>query len=545
MKTLSRDVGVASFVALALAAGFSCKSDTSSPVAVATVALTPASGSVNVGSTLPLTAQAEDAHGNPLTGRPIAFTSSDTNIATIAASGVVTGVAPGVVTLIAAIDSKSAQAQVTVMAVRDDWVTYGHDVRRTSASLGSVTGPLSLSWSYTPPGTAGHALSSVINAIGTVEGVFVRSSLNSGYGYGLSPAIDRVSPTGQHVWTFNMGTDADFGDWASLMGNRVIVNSDGARFVDQTTGVSAHSNGVDTWGEILTDSSTLYFTNDVQIDGPGVYAAAYDSAFKSRWSANKFQSCRGSASATAGGLALSNGVLFYAPKYNVGKPATVLPFASGVFSLSASTGAQQGYHASTPYSRISADGSRVYLIENSTTLVALAQSDLHVVWSAPIANPGEQSPVIANGLVIVATSTDVEAYNATTGTKSWSSAALSGAAAHWSSTFQGGNCGNVQIPVSFGATATIAAALGSRTLVVTASDGVHILALGTGAELWHGRISGIAGTVGNPVIVNDPARGAIVYVEDYTKLYALTPPAVLAILGDLRAPHASGAARKP
>lgn len=538
------------FLAIACAAGLvfgslSCGSDSSAPEPIASLVLSPASGSVNVGSTLPLTAQAQDAHGTVLTGRPITFASSDTNIATVSASGVVSGVAPGSVSVTATSGAKSAQAQVTVMAVRDDWVTYGHDVRRTSASLGSVTGPLSLFWSYVPPGTSGHALSSVLNAIGTVEGVFVRSSLNSGYGYGLSPAIDRVSPSGQHMWTFNMGTDADFGDWASLMGNRIIVNSDGTRFVDQTTGVSAHSNGVDTWGEILTDSSTLYFANDVQIDGPGVYAGAYDSAFKARWSANKFQSCRGSASATAGGLALNNGVLFYAPTYNVGKTTTVLPFASGVFALNATTGAQQGYHASKPYSRISADGSRVYLIENQTTLVALSQSDLHVVWSAPITNPGEQSPVIANGLVIVGTSSDVEAFNATTGAKSWSSAALSGAAAHWSSTFQGGNCGNVQIPVSFGATATIAAALGSRTLVVTASDGVHILALGTGADLWHGRIAGIAGTAANPVIVNDPSRGAIVYVEDYTKLYALTPPAALAVVGDARAVGANGMKKRP
>jgi len=276
-----------------------------------------------------------------------------------------------------------------------------------------------------------------------------------------------------------------------------------------------------------------------------VFAGAYDSAFKARWSANKFASCRGSASALAGGLALSNGVLFYAPKYNVGKPTTVLPFASGVFAFNATTGVPAGYHASLPYSRISTDGARVYLIENSTTLVALAQSDLHVVWSTPVTNPGEQSPVIANGLVIVGTSSDVEAFNATTGVRSWSSAALSGVAAHWSSTFQGGTCGNVQIPVSFGATATIAAALGSRTLVVTASDGIHVLALGTGVDLWHGRVAGIAGAAGNPVIVNDPARGAIVYVEDYSKLYALAPPPALAIVGSVRAAGTRGARTRP
>ncbi|MDQ2768658.1 MAG: PQQ-binding-like beta-propeller repeat protein [Gemmatimonadota bacterium] len=545
MRFPPRHLVAAISVAGALALGLSCRSDSTSPEPVVTLLLTPPTGFVNVGSTIAFTAQAQDAKGNVLTGRTITFVASDTNMATVSASGVVTGIAPGAVTITATADTKSAQSQLTVSAVRDDWTTYGHDVRRSSASLGSVTGPLSLSWSYVPQGTAGHALTSVLSAIGTTNAIFVRTSLSSGYGYGISPAIDRVSTAGQHVWTYNMGTDADFGDWASLMANRIIVNSDGTRFVDQTSGLSVHANGVDTWGEILTDSSTLYFANDVQIDGPGIYTAAYDTAFKARWTANKFASCRGSASAMAGGLALNNGLLFYAPTYTVGKPATVLPFSSGVFAFNAATGVQVAYHASTPYSRVSADASHVYLIENQNTLVALAQSDLHVAWSAAIANPGEQAPVVANGLVIVGTSTGVEAYNATSGVKSWSSGALSGAAAHLYSTYQGGSCGNVQIPVMPGSSTTIAAALGSRTLVVTASDGVHILALGTGADLWHGRIAGISGTASNPVIVNDPSRGAIVYVEDYGKLYALAPPPVLAILGNVRETVAKGVRARP
>jgi outer membrane protein assembly factor BamB len=236
----------------------------------------------------------------------------------------------------------------------------------------------------------------------------------------------------------------------------------------------------------------------------------------------------------AGGLALNNGVLFYAPAYSVGLPATQLPFASGVFAFNTSTGAKVAYHASTPYSRLSADDSRVYLVENTNKLVALAQSDLHQVWSVAVTNPGEQAPVIANGLVIIGTATDVEAYDASTGAKSWSSAAMNGAAAHWYSTYQGGTCGTVQIPVAYGPTTTIAAALGSRTLVVTAYDGIHILALGTGVDLWHARVTGIPGNVGNPVIVNDPAKGAVVYVEDYGKVYALSVPPVPAVIARRR-----------
>jgi hypothetical protein len=40
--------------------------------------------------------------------------------------------------------------------------------------------------------------------------------------------------------------------------------------------------------------------------------------------------------------------------------------------------------------------------------------------------------------------------------------------------------------------------------------------------------------VGNPVIVNDPAKGAVVYVEDGGKLYALSVPPVAAVVANRR-----------
>ncbi|HEY7861072.1 MAG TPA: Ig-like domain-containing protein, partial [Gemmatimonadaceae bacterium] len=201
MHFQSRRLHATAFAAALLTIGISCSSDTSAPVPVATIAITPPSGNVNVGSTLVFTVELQDAHGKVLSGRAISFTSSDTNMATVTAAGTVTGIAPGSVSITAVSETKAAQAQVAVMAVRDDWTTYGHDARRTSASLGSVTGPLTLAWSYVPQGTSGHALSSVESAIATVDAIFVRSNLHTNVGYGLSPAADRVSPAGQHVWT--------------------------------------------------------------------------------------------------------------------------------------------------------------------------------------------------------------------------------------------------------------------------------------------------------------------------------------------------------
>jgi hypothetical protein len=430
---------------------------------------------------------------------------------------------PGSVTITATDGTHSGQAHLTVDAIEDDWLTFGHDAHRTSAVWASVTGPLKLAWHYVPTGTATNPVIQVLYPLARTDLVTIRAELQTNYGYGITPGAERVSTSGQHVWTYAMGTDADFGNSSSLLGNYLIFNDDGVRYVDLGTGKSVHGGGVDSWGETLADSGILYLENSAQIDGPGVYIGAYDTAFKSQWTANKFATCRGSAAAIAGGLARNNGVIFYAPAYNKGTTTTALPYASGVYAFNDKTGAKLAFHASTPYSRISADAQNVYLVEGSNTLVARAQSDLHTVWSVPVTNPGEQAPVLADGLVIIATATDIEAHAVATGTVVWTQN-ITGADAHWSETYQGGSCGTIQIPTAGMSSATMVAALSSRTLIVTANDGMHVLSLATGADVWHGAISGTPAywRAGNPIIVNDPVKGATIYVTDYQGLYALT-----------------------
>jgi len=88
---------------------------TVTPVPVASVTVTPASASVAVGATVQLTATPKDANGNPLTGRVITWSSSNTAIATVSGSGLVTGVAAGgPVTITATSEGRSGSAAVTV-----------------------------------------------------------------------------------------------------------------------------------------------------------------------------------------------------------------------------------------------------------------------------------------------------------------------------------------------------------------------------------------------------------------------------------------------
>ena len=231
------------------------------------------------------------------------------------------------------------------------------------------------------------------------------------------------------------------------MGNRVIVNSDGTRFVDQTSGLFRAQQ----WRRHVGRDSHGFVYAVLREQCPDRRAGSVRRRIRYRiqGALDREQIPElprlgvgdgGWARAQQRRAVLRAGV-------HVGKPATTLPFASGVFAFNASTGAKQAYHASMPYGRMSANASRVYLIENLNTLVALSQTDLHVVWSATIAGPGEQAPVVANG------SRDRRRRRPPSRRTTHPPVQRAGAPRHsaerlriWYSTYQGGSCGNVQIP---------------------------------------------------------------------------------------------------
>lgn len=87
---------------------------TVSVVPIATIVVTPASDNLVVSQTLQLTAVAKDAQGGTLTGRPLSWSSSDAAKATVSSTGLVTGVAPGTVTITASAEGKSGSSTLTV-----------------------------------------------------------------------------------------------------------------------------------------------------------------------------------------------------------------------------------------------------------------------------------------------------------------------------------------------------------------------------------------------------------------------------------------------
>ena len=74
----------------------------------------PPNAHLNVGETTLAAATLRDASGNALTGRSLAWTSSEPSIATVAASGLVTALGPGSAMIIATSEGRSGQAPLTV-----------------------------------------------------------------------------------------------------------------------------------------------------------------------------------------------------------------------------------------------------------------------------------------------------------------------------------------------------------------------------------------------------------------------------------------------
>ena len=123
---------------------------TVSATPVATVALTPDSGVVMVGDTLRLTATLLAASGDTLTGRAITWTSSDTAVATVDASGLVTARAIlDSVTITATAEGHAAPAKLRVV------VRFATVLAGDGHSCGLTAAGAAYCWGYNGEGALG------------------------------------------------------------------------------------------------------------------------------------------------------------------------------------------------------------------------------------------------------------------------------------------------------------------------------------------------------------------------------------------------------
>ncbi len=155
----------------------SCTEPTVVDNPVATIQLTPPTSSVRAGSTVTLVARPTDVEGQLVDVGAIAWSSSNTTIATVSTTGVVSARAPGEARIAASAMGKSATATVTVMAreVAAVVVTPATismrvgvsgplNAQTIDADGGTLTGRV-ITWTSSNPAVA------IVSAEGTVTGV--------------------------------------------------------------------------------------------------------------------------------------------------------------------------------------------------------------------------------------------------------------------------------------------------------------------------------------------------------------------------------------
>ena len=147
------------------------------PPAVATVSVGVAEASVVIGAMTTAVATLRDAGGNLLTGRTISWSSDNSGVATVSATGVITGVAIGTATIIAESEGQSGSVQVMItlppvttvtVSLASSTLTIGATTRATAitrdASGVIVTGR-AVSWS------SDNALAATVSSTGVVTAV--------------------------------------------------------------------------------------------------------------------------------------------------------------------------------------------------------------------------------------------------------------------------------------------------------------------------------------------------------------------------------------
>ncbi|HJQ10339.1 MAG TPA: Ig-like domain-containing protein [Gemmatimonadaceae bacterium] len=151
------------------------------PVPVASVLVSLANSSVIIGDNTTATATARDASGNTLTGRPIAWSTADPQIATVSSTGSVTATHIGSTRVIATSEGHEGSATLTVTAVpvatvtvtlAPDAVNIGQTVQATASvtdARGHIVTDRTISWSSGSPTVATVSGDGLVTAVG--EGV--------------------------------------------------------------------------------------------------------------------------------------------------------------------------------------------------------------------------------------------------------------------------------------------------------------------------------------------------------------------------------------
>ena len=208
------------------------------PAPVASLSVTPDPASVDEGATVTLSASALDASGNATTWQSIAWTSSNTSVATVDAQGKVSGHQPGWAYIQATADGVKAGAEVQVKAVATPPTTPAPVL----ADVTPGSGPISGGTAVTVRGT-GFQTGAVLSFGGTVANAAtvvsdtMMTALTPPASAGIV-TVEVVNPDGQRSGLTNSFTylaPAPSGPIGITSLSRDVGSSDGGTRVTLTT----------------------------------------------------------------------------------------------------------------------------------------------------------------------------------------------------------------------------------------------------------------------------------------------------------------------
>lgn len=142
--------GLTPCLAAVVAVMSACDSGTTEPepAVLTSITVTPATVSVAMGETRQMTAQAMDQNGVVMGGQTFTWSSSDDDVATVDANGLVTAVNGGTVTITATIQSVNGTAALTVTTptLNSDWVSAVNWDNAVVVEVGMVENGAALSF---------------------------------------------------------------------------------------------------------------------------------------------------------------------------------------------------------------------------------------------------------------------------------------------------------------------------------------------------------------------------------------------------------------
>jgi uncharacterized protein YjdB len=244
------------------------------PAAVASVQVALGSGSIVAGQTTAASATTLDGSGNVLTGRTVTWSSSNSTVATVDATGVVHGVSAGTANITAVSEGKSGSAPLSVtpliipvatvnVSLARSTIVAGQTTSATATTLDGSGNPLngrSVTWSSSNPTVATVGASGAVQTVSPGTANIVATSEGKSGSSALTVVAAVASVTLNGSIRDKVGDAYTYTVTEKLADSTVVQRP-------ATFGVTPSNGALITAGGILTPSTAGTITVVITIDG--------------------------------------------------------------------------------------------------------------------------------------------------------------------------------------------------------------------------------------------------------------------------------------